>query len=87
MTHWPVAAAMMSLVEVQGSDTADYSTAAAGVVVNIATGASNDGDGGVDTNSIENVTGSAFADTLTGGAAATSFAAAAAKRHHHRWRW
>ncbi len=51
-----------------GVDTADYSTAAAGIVVSIAAGgASNDGDGGVDTfSSIENVTGSLFNDTITG---------------------
>lgn len=51
-----------------GSDTADYSTAAGQVVASLAAnGASNDGDGGVDTfNSIENLTGSDFDDHLTG---------------------
>lgn len=51
-----------------GTDTADYSTAASGVTASLTTNtASNDGDGGVDAfNSIENITGSAFNDTLTG---------------------
>jgi Ca2+-binding RTX toxin-like protein len=51
-----------------GTDTADYSTAASGVTASLTTNtASNDGDGGVDTfNLLENITGSAFGDTLTG---------------------
>ncbi|NJC40310.1 Ca2+-binding RTX toxin-like protein [Brevundimonas alba] len=51
-----------------GSDTADYTTAAAGVVVRLFAGQTTvDGDGGTDTLiSIENVTGSAFNDTLLG---------------------
>jgi Ca2+-binding RTX toxin-like protein len=51
-----------------GTDTVDYSEAATGVTVNLSTGtASNDGDGSSDTlTSIENLTGSAFNDTLTG---------------------
>ena len=51
-----------------GIDLADYSTAAAGVSVRLASRATlADGDGGRDTlNSIENVTGSAFDDTLFG---------------------
>ena len=49
------------------TDTATYENAAAGVTVNISSGASNDGDGGSDTfNSIENVIGSQFGDTITG---------------------
>ncbi len=49
-----------------GIDTADYSGAGAGVTVNLATGLSS-GGAGVDTLSeIENLVGTAFADTLTG---------------------
>ncbi|GAA0652644.1 peroxidase family protein [Brevundimonas lenta] len=53
-----------------GLDTANYAQAASGVNVSLnANQASNDGNGGVDTfNSIENVTGSAFNDTLVGNA-------------------
>ncbi len=55
-----------------GLDTASYATAKAAVVVNLSlTTAQNTGGGGVDTLSgIENVTGSAFGDTLTGSSAA-----------------
>ncbi|WP_156459494.1 Ig-like domain-containing protein [Brevundimonas sp. Root1279] len=55
-----------------GLDTADYSTAAAAVRAQLNTGsASDDGDGGADTLiGIENLTGSAFNDTLTGDGAA-----------------
>jgi len=55
-----------------GIDTLDYSAAASGVNANLLTGlASNDGDGGADTLSgFENVTGSAFGDTITGDTAA-----------------
>lgn len=51
-----------------GADTANYSSAVAGIVSNLHTGStSNDGDGGVDTLiSIENITGSANADIITG---------------------
>lgn len=51
-----------------GSDTADYSRAASGVAVRLASQiTSNDGDGGTNTlSSIENATGSAFNDTLFG---------------------
>ncbi|XWN31390.1 MAG: type I secretion C-terminal target domain-containing protein [Devosia sp.] len=51
-----------------GTDTADYSAAAAGVDVNLLSGsATDDGDGGSDTlSNIENIIGSAFADTLRG---------------------
>jgi len=53
-----------------GTDTVDYSAAAAGVIVSLALGtASNDGDGSSDTlTNFENVTGSAFNDTIEGGA-------------------
>jgi Ca2+-binding RTX toxin-like protein len=53
-----------------GSDTVVYAAAGGGVTANLATGvASNDGDGSSDVlTSIENLTGSAFDDTLTGGA-------------------
>ena len=54
-----------------GSDTADYSRAAGLVSINLTNGAVQDGDGGSDTlASIENVTGSAFNDTLIGDASA-----------------
>jgi serralysin len=61
-----------TLVGGAGSDTADYSLAAAAVTARLdAQSASNDGDGGVDTfSSIENLTGSAFNDTLIGDGAA-----------------
>ena len=51
-----------------GIDTVDYSSAAAGVAVNLVNNiASDDGDGGTDTLiNIENITGSAYADTLIG---------------------
>ena len=51
-----------------GTDTADYNTAAAAVTVSLASGTtSNDGDGSSDTlTDIENVTGSAYNDTITG---------------------
>ncbi|MDQ6433418.1 calcium-binding protein [Mesorhizobium sp. LHD-90] len=53
-----------------GSDTASYSTAAAGVIASLTTPASNTGDAAGDTySSIENLTGSAFGDTLTGNSA------------------
>ncbi|NJC39803.1 Ca2+-binding RTX toxin-like protein [Brevundimonas alba] len=53
-----------------GLDTADYYSAVAGVTADVASGASNDGDGGADTFvSIENLRGSAYADRLTGDAA------------------
>ncbi|WP_425339279.1 Ig-like domain-containing protein [Brevundimonas alba] len=52
-----------------GADTADYATATAGVTVNIRTQSATKSAGGSDTLvSIENVTGSAFNDTLIGGA-------------------
>ncbi|MCS6622546.1 Ig-like domain-containing protein [Roseibacterium beibuensis] len=52
-----------------GSDTADYYLAAGGVTADVESGASNDGDGGVDTYvSIENLRGSSFADVLYGAA-------------------
>lgn len=51
-----------------GTDTADYSGASGGVTLTLHAGsASADGDGGTDTLSgIENVTGSAYADSITG---------------------
>jgi Ca2+-binding RTX toxin-like protein len=50
-----------------GIDTATYNSAAAGVVASLAAPATNTGDALGDTySSIENVTGSAFGDTLTG---------------------
>ncbi|MGQ3360675.1 MAG: beta strand repeat-containing protein [Phreatobacter sp.] len=58
-----------------GIDTVDYSASSAGVTINLATGAAGvGGDAQGDTLvSIENVTGSAFADTLVGNADANSF--------------
>lgn len=54
-----------------GTDTADYSDAAAGVTVSLLDGTADDGEGGSDTlTNIENVIGSAFADTITGSNAA-----------------
>jgi serralysin len=50
-----------------GIDTADYTSAAAGVTVAVKTGAQNTIGAGTDTfTAIENLTGSKFADTLTG---------------------
>src|SRR5215471_7836415 len=50
-----------------GTDTASYSTASAGVVANLAAPAGNTGDAAGDSyTSIENLTGSSFADALTG---------------------
>jgi Ca2+-binding RTX toxin-like protein len=50
-----------------GNDTASYATATAGVIANLANSSANSGDAAGDTyNSIENLTGSAFDDTLTG---------------------
>ncbi|KQW82535.1 hypothetical protein ASC65_09950 [Brevundimonas sp. Root1279] len=53
-----------------GIDTSDYSAAAAGMRAQLnSNSSSNDGDGGTDTfSSIENLTGSAFNDTLIGDA-------------------
>jgi Ca2+-binding RTX toxin-like protein len=50
-----------------GNDTASYATAAAGLVADLGTVANNTGDAAGDTySSIENLTGSAFNDTLSG---------------------
>lgn len=50
-----------------GSDTVDYSADGAGVTVNLSTGAATDGNNDDDTlSNIENVTGSAYNDTITG---------------------
>lgn len=50
-----------------GTNTADYSGAAAGATVRLNAGVANDGDGGTDTLSgVANVVGSAFNDTLVG---------------------
>ena len=50
-----------------GTDTADYSSSAAGVTVSLETGLGSGGDAQGDTlSSIENIIGSALADTLTG---------------------
>ncbi|QDO96735.1 hypothetical protein FNB15_05335 [Ferrovibrio terrae] len=54
-----------------GTDTASYAASAAAVTVNLTTGAASGGDAAGDAlTSIENLIGSAFADTLTGGAGA-----------------
>jgi serralysin len=66
-----------------GADTADYSSSAAGVTVNLLTGSGSGGDAHGDTLSgIENITGSAFADTLTGDGGANTLAGHA--RHPYR---
>ncbi|MGH6950638.1 MAG: calcium-binding protein [Vitreimonas sp.] len=57
-----------------GVDTADYSASAAGVTVDLATGAAAGGDAAGDIlTQIENVTGSALADILAGTTAANAF--------------
>lgn len=57
-----------------GSDTASYYNSTAAVAVNLATGAASGGDAAGDTfNSIENLTGSRFADVLVGNSAANIF--------------
>ncbi|MCT7662441.1 beta strand repeat-containing protein [Shinella kummerowiae] len=56
-----------------GSDRASYQTATTGVVASLTTPASNTGDAAGDTySSIENLTGSAFNDTLTGNSGGNS---------------
>jgi Ca2+-binding RTX toxin-like protein len=58
-----------------GVDVADYGASAAGVLVNLATGATGNGDAAGDLLvSIENVDGSALADTLTGNGSANRLA-------------
>ncbi len=58
---------LQTLAGTQDSDRADYGGALGAVVVNLAAGIAFDGEGGTDTLlDIENVTGSAFADQLTG---------------------
>ena len=59
------------LIGGDGTDTADYSTSAAAVTVNLSTGVNSGGDAAGDTlSSIENVTGSAGSDNLTGNSGA-----------------
>ena len=56
-----------SLIGGTGTDTADYSASGSGVTVNLGTGVGLGGDAAGDTLSgIENVTGSAYGDSLTG---------------------
>ena len=60
-----------TLIGGDGNDTADYATSAAGVQVNLATGLGHGGDAeGDKLSGIENITGSAFNDTLIGDAGA-----------------
>jgi Ca2+-binding RTX toxin-like protein len=62
-------AAADALIGGAGIDTASYANAIAGVVANLAASAGNTGDAAGDTyTTIENLTGSALADTLTGSA-------------------
>lgn len=57
-----------------GSNTADYSAAPAGVVVDLGAGTASNGYGGTDTlKDIHSVVGSIYADMLTGTAAADTF--------------
>lgn len=49
-----------------GTDTVRYANAASGVTVNLTTGAASGGDGSDTLSGIENIIGSAYADTLTG---------------------
>ena len=61
------------LIGGDGTDTADYSLSAAGVTVSLLTGLGAGGDAQGDTlGGIENITGSAQADTLTGDGAANT---------------
>ncbi|MEO5374344.1 MAG: cadherin-like domain-containing protein, partial [Alphaproteobacteria bacterium] len=61
-----------------GSDTASYASSATGVSVNLATGAVAGGDAAGDTlSSIENLSGSALADTLTGDAGSNTLSGGA----------
>lgn len=65
-----VLADFQSDIGFRDTDRADYSTAAAGVVVNLATGQAFDGDGGTDTLiGIEGVNGSPHDDVLIGSSA------------------
>ena len=58
-----------------GVDVADYGASVAGVIVNLATGETGNGDAAGDVLvSIENIDGSAFADTLIGNASANRLA-------------
>jgi Ca2+-binding RTX toxin-like protein len=62
-----------ALIGNTGTDTASYTTAAAGLTANLTTSGSNTGEAAGDTyDSIENLLGSAFADTLTGDANANT---------------
>ena len=62
-----------------GNDTADYTASSAAVTVNLATNTATGGDAQGDTfTSIENLTGSTFADLLTGDAGG---------QHPQWWRW
>jgi len=53
-----------------GEDTVSYAAAAAAVIVNLSTGAAGGGSGTDTLSNIENIIGSAYADTLTGDAGA-----------------
>jgi Ca2+-binding RTX toxin-like protein len=61
------------LIGGDGIDTADYSSAAASTIINLASGAANDGDGGTDTLiGIENIVGGGSNDVLIGNSAANT---------------
>jgi Ca2+-binding RTX toxin-like protein len=60
-----------------GLDTADYQLAPAAVIVDLTTGTASGGDDNDTLTSIENVTGSAFNDTLTGNTLANTIAGGA----------
>jgi len=71
------------------NDTIDYSAAASGITVSLASGtASDDGDGGADTLSgIESVIGSAYADTITWTSTTTSPPSSTAELRRHNQPW
>ena len=71
-----------TLIGGDGNDTVDYSSSAAGIVVNLALGSGQGGDAQGDTLiSIENVVGTAFDDTLTGNAGSNNLFGGAGNDH------
>jgi Ca2+-binding RTX toxin-like protein len=70
-----------------GTDLVSYASASAGVTVNLSGGtASNDGESGSDTiSNVENVTGSAFADSIQGDTAANILRGGAGRDYVRGW--